>query len=63
MGRNQLPKGAYTLDKRLVPRVKEVSIKANGVHVYFKALYFMKNTLCVCYGQDFCTAPYMNYML
>ena len=45
VGKNQLPKGAYTLDKRLVPRVKEVNIKANGVTVSFKAPCLMKNTI------------------
>lgn len=45
VGRNQLPKGAYTLDKRLVPRVKEVNIKDNGVTVSFKTPCLMKNTL------------------
>lgn len=45
VGRNQLPKGAYTLDKRLVPRVKEVNIKDNGITVSFKTPCLMKNTL------------------
>ena len=42
---NRLPKGAYTLDKRLVPRVKEVHLAAKPL-IYRNSDHELTIVLC-----------------